>query len=213
MTHKIGMLFDLDGVLIDSESEYTRIWTEIDTRFPSGIENMAHKIKGTTLDNILNTYYPDRREEVTELLYLREQEMEYRWLPGARQFLEQLIASDIPRAMVTSSNEEKLSKMRLQIPELEGMMSERITANRITRSKPDPEGYLLAASLLGVNPHRCAVFEDSLQGLKAGRAAGAYVIGVSGTLGREAVAPHCDLLVDSLADVDLPSLIATLSSR
>lgn len=213
MTKNIGILFDLDGVLIDTETEYTKIWTEIERMYPSGKENTPLRIKGMTLDNILNSYYPEHRDEVMEYLYEQEKRMEYNWIPGARDFVQQLIDADIPRAMVTSSNEVKLSKMREHTPDLEGMMTHRVTAERITRSKPDPEGYLLGASLIGVDPKNCAVFEDSMQGLKAGRAAGAYVIGVAGTLPAEMIAPHCDLLVDRVADIDLPTLIATLQAR
>ena len=53
----IGFLFDLDGVLIDSESEYTQIWEEIDRHFPTGIENFAIRIKGQTLPEILNANF------------------------------------------------------------------------------------------------------------------------------------------------------------
>ena len=55
---KVGFLFDLDGVLIDSEKEYTSIWTEIDRQFPSGYENLALRIKGMTLTEIIDTYFP-----------------------------------------------------------------------------------------------------------------------------------------------------------
>ena len=75
-----------------------------------------------------------------------------------------------------------MEHLREEIPELEGMMTELVTADRITRSKPDPEGYILAANLLGADPKNCVVFEDSLQGVKAGRASGAYVTGIAGTL-------------------------------
>ncbi len=49
----IGVLFDLDGVLIDSESEYTKVWSEVNRRFPSQYPDLAHRIKGMTLDNII----------------------------------------------------------------------------------------------------------------------------------------------------------------
>ena len=62
---RIGFLFDLDGVLIESETEYSRIWTEIDRKFHSGYDDLATRIKGTTLDSIIDTYFPhaDRQAE------------------------------------------------------------------------------------------------------------------------------------------------------
>ena len=59
----IGVLFDLDGVLIDSESEYTKVWSEVNRRFPSQYPDLAHRIKGMTLDNIIaaETAFRDNR--------------------------------------------------------------------------------------------------------------------------------------------------------
>ena len=66
----IGFLFDLDGVIIDSESEYTRIWHAIDQKFPTGVENFEYVIKGRTLTEILDTNIPhsDTQPKVTEML-------------------------------------------------------------------------------------------------------------------------------------------------
>ena len=87
----IGFLFDLDGVLIDSESEYTRIWEEIDRHFPTGIENFAIRIKGQTLPEILNANFsPEIHSNVIDMLNSMEQRMSYRMLPGAQEMLDTL---------------------------------------------------------------------------------------------------------------------------
>ena len=81
---KIGFLFDLDGVLIDSESEYTRIWQKIDSHFPTGVDNFAIKIKGQTLPEILNTYFRQAiHPQVTDMLNDMEQQMRYEMLPAS----------------------------------------------------------------------------------------------------------------------------------
>ena len=73
---KVGVLFDLDGVLIDSEREYTRIWSEIDRRYPTGVENFAIKIKGQTLPEILSNHYPETlHSAVIDMLNEQEQQM------------------------------------------------------------------------------------------------------------------------------------------
>ena len=213
MTDKIGFLFDLDGVLIDSESQYTKIWSEIESRFPTGIENFAPKIKGMTLDNIIATHFPDNDANVRSLLHELENKMEYRWLPNAKEFIQWLIDNNIPRALVTSSDDEKMRHLNEEIPELMGMFTSIITADKITKSKPDPEGYLLAASLLGLNPENCAVVEDSAQGVRAGQASGAFVIGVAGTLPAERIEPFCDVVVYNLAELDKSKLVDILQSR
>lgn len=213
-TENIGFLFDLDGVLIDSEREYTRIWQEIDRRFPTGVENFAIKIKGRTLPEILSAYFPDKLHgEVTDLLNEMEQKMHYEMLPGASEMLKGLHERHIGCVLVTSSNEMKMRHLREELPELESNFADIVTANRISRSKPDPEGYLLGASILKARPARCVVFEDSVQGVRAGDAAGAYVVGLTTTLPEDALRPYCDRIVSTLADVDLDELVATLRER
>lgn len=214
MDNKIGFLFDLDGVLIDSEREYTCIWGAINVAFPTGVENFPIVIKGQTLPEILSRYFREEdRHAVTDMLNERESKMKYDYLPGAREFLEELAQRGLPRVLVTSSNEMKMRHLREERPELEGMFSDIVTADRISRSKPDPEGYLLGAKLIGVKPERCAVFEDSLQGVQAGHAAGAYTVGLTTTLPAEKIAPFCDKIIPDLSAVDLDSLIKTLEGR
>lgn len=222
---KIGFLFDLDGVLIDSETEYTRIWTAIAREFyrtPEGeipdddhARDVALRIKGQTLAHILEDNFPDPavRTEVTEMLDMLEQRMRYCWLPGAREFLEQITHSDFDAVLVTSSNSVKMKHLREELPELESYFKAMVCAESIKHSKPDPEGYLLGANLIGANPARCAVFEDSVQGVTAGRRAGAFVTGVAGTVGAERLEEYSDMIVSSLTEINLDELIKNLRSR
>lgn len=213
MNRNIGMLFDLDGVLIDSEHEYGKIWKQISEMFPTEFEDLPTRIKGMTLTNILNTYFPGKETEVTNALHLLESKMTYRWLPGAREFIEWLNAEKIPIALVTSSDNYKMKHLKHDLPELMPMFNDIVTANRISRSKPDPEGYLLGASLIGCNIRKCAIFEDSLQGVKAGMASGAYVVGIAGTLPASIITPFCNNVVNSFSDINKESLINNLISR
>lgn len=211
---KIGFLFDLDGVLIDSETEYTRIWAEIDRRHPTGVENFAIRIKGQTLPEILESNFPaGLHTQIVDELNAEEQRMHYEMLPGAERTLGYLERHGIGRVLVTSSNGMKMRHLREELPGFESRFDDIVTADRISRSKPDPEGYLLGASLLGVPPGRCAVIEDSAQGVRAGRAAGAYVIGLTTTLPAGQIAPWCDEIHPTLADVDLSRLTEILSRR
>ncbi len=212
---KVGFLFDLDGVLIDSESIYTKIWSEINDLFPTGVENFAIKIKGTTLEAILGHYYPDPevRAQVEEALYEREGKIVYQYTAGAKELLEGLKERDIPAVLVTSSNEIKMSHLWEHIPGMRDLFTAVITGDNVTKSKPDPEGYLLGAKLAGCAPNHCVVFEDSLQGVIAGRAAGAYVVGVAGTLPAEVIAPYSDVVVTTLEGFDIDKLVDILKTR
>ncbi len=209
----IGFLFDLDGVLIDSEREYTRIWSEIDRKYPTGIENFAIKIKGQTLPEILNKHYPpELHQAVTDELNRMEQQMRYEWLPGARELLENIRSRGFKAVLVTSSNDIKMQHLREERPELEGYFFDIVTADKISRSKPDPEGYLLGARMLGARPERCVVFEDSAQGVRAGEAAGAYVVGLTTTLPAEQLKDHCNRIIGNLAEIHLDELIKVLET-
>ena len=83
----------------------------------------------------------------------------------------------------------------------------------ISHSKPDPEGYLLGARLAGASPCNCAVFEDARQGVMAGKASGAYVVGIAGTLPADALFPYSDIVVDTLAGFNVDALELLLRER
>lgn len=212
---EIGCLFDLDGVIIDSERLYTKIWEAIEIQWPTGIENFAYKIKGTTLEDILDRYFPnpDVQRQVVDELYRLEGLMIYRPLPGAMEFLEALNKAGVPTALVTSSNDKKMAHLWSDMPELKKDFKVVITGDEVEHSKPDPEGYIRAAKAIGVETKHCAVFEDSLQGVKAGRAAGAFVVGVAGTLKAEDISPFCDIVVTSLGEISLKRLYNILVNR
>lgn len=210
-----GFLFDLDGVLIDSEKEYSRIWAQVNREYPTGVRSLETVIKGCTLDMILENHYPDLevRKKVVSRLYELEKLMKYEYLPGADRFLTSLKEKSQPMVLVTSSNDVKMAHLDEELPGLRRRFDFIVTADLITKSKPDPEGYLLGASKIGRDIRNCVVFEDSLQGVKAGRASGAYVVGVAGTLPRDVIAPYCDVVVESLAEVNVSDLISLLAER
>ncbi len=212
---KYGFLFDLDGVLIDSEKEYSKIWAAVNRKYPTGVEKLEEKIKGCTLEKILADYFPDPelQEKVVKMLYELEGKMHYEYLPGAKKLLTDLKAGGFPMALVTSSNDDKMKHLKEEIPALTEFFDVVVTADMISRSKPDPEGYLKGASLLGVEGKNCVVFEDSLQGVKAGRAAGAYVVGVSGTLPGEVLEPYSDLVVNSLEKININEIIKKIDDK
>ena len=212
---RIGFLFDLDGVIIDSEREYTRIWHRINEEFPTGVENFEYAIKGRTLTEILDRFFPDRsvHPKVVKRLYEMEGEMRYPLLPGADAMLSELERRRIPRVLVTSSNDRKMAHLREEQPGLQERFSAIVTADMIERSKPDPEGYLLGAKLCGAAPEHCVVFEDSRQGVMAGRAAGCLVVGLTTTLPEAEIKSYCDVIVPDLSHIDIDEIEKELAKR
>lgn len=197
-------LFDLDGVIVDTESIYTDFWDDIDRRYPTGVDNFARVIKGNTLARILDTYFDENlRDEILVLLKEQEESMRYRLFDGVSDFLDRLIENDIPKAIVTSSNDRKMSRLFSQIPDLRPKFEAVITDAMVERSKPDPQGYLIAAEKLGVDPSDCVVFEDSFAGLEAGRRAGAYVVALATTNPRESLYEKADEVIDSFIGYDI----------
>lgn len=210
-----GFLFDLDGVLIDSEKEYSRIWATVNSEFPTGVQDLEVRIKGCTLDKILDDYFPVRsiREKVVKRLYELEGKMHYAYLPGAEALLNRLRELEIPASLVTSSNEDKMRHLDEELPEIKSYFNFIVTADIITKSKPDPEGYLTGAKKINREIKDCVVFEDSLQGVKAGNASGASVIGIAGTLPKETLSPYCDIVINSLEEITVEEIIKLIDGK
>lgn len=197
---RLGALFDLDGVLIDSEGIYTEFWSGIDTIYPTGIKDFALTIKGCTLPYILKTYFPEHEKQghIKRLLKEHEQTMTYRLFDGVYDFVATLKARNIPMAIVTSSTRLKMSHMVKQLPSFSAMFTDIITSEDVCHGKPDPEGYIVGAQRIGVAPENCIVFEDSINGLKAGRAAGSFVVAIATSNSKELLKQYGDMVLDGL---------------
>lgn len=216
MTHRhlpAAALFDLDGVLVDTEPVYTEIWRDIECAYPTGIENFALKIKGNTLERILDRYYPEEkvRRNVCRMLDERERDMAYPIFEGVMEFLEDLAACDVPSVIVTSSNDAKMNRLAAREPRFRSFFAAIVTDSCVTHSKPHPEPYLVGASRLGVDAAECIVFEDSFAGMEAGRAAGAAVVGLATTNPRESIVGKADAVIDGFGGLTVSSLIEMLS--
>lgn len=200
-------LFDLDGVIIDSEKLYTVFWNEINKIYPVDIPDFAVAIKGTTLPEILELYPTQEiRDDITRRLHGFQDNMDFPLIDGAMDFLQWLKDEGIPAALVTSSDPRKMERLFAKLPQLRTMFTTVIDASKVTRSKPDPQGYLLAAAELNADPSQCVVFEDSINGLKAGRASGAKVVALATTHPASKLAPLADLVISAWSALDLSSL-------
>jgi len=202
---KKAFLFDLDGVLIDSESEYTRIWQEVDQLWPTGVEDFARVIKGTTLYEILGKYFPTQeiRNRVMRYCIDREKKMEFRLCDGVDVLLNKLEHLGIPSVIVTSSDGDKMQRLYQRLLGFRERFAAVIDGDMVSHSKPHPEGYLAAAGAVGCNPEDCVVVEDSLSGIQAGKSAGAFVIAVEGTFTRQALqAQQPEMLLSTLEGLD-----------
>ena len=193
-----AVLFDLDGVIVDTEGQYSLFWKQIGEEYMPGMPDFALAIKGRTLTQIYDTYFPDAadRAAITERLNAFERQMDFPYIAGAREFLEALQAQGVPTAIATSSNCDKMACLYARHPEIKNLVTTVLTAEDARRSKPAPDCYLAAAERLGADISNCIVFEDSPNGLAAGRASGAFVIGVCTSLAAPEIEPLCDAYIE-----------------
>lgn len=194
----IAALFDFDGVVMDTETQYTQFWSLMGTRYCPEIDNFGHLIKGQTLTQIYDRYFSGMEEvqhEITCALNRFEGEMSFEYIPGVVRFMKDLHAHGVKIAIVTSSNEQKMSHVYATHPELKELTDRILTAEMFTRSKPAPDCFLLGAEIFHTDKKHCVVFEDSFHGLEAGRAAGMTVVGLSTTNPEEAIRDKCQLVI------------------
>lgn len=207
MKKKAG-LFDLDGVIFDTEGQYTQFWSE-EGKLLQESSDFSARIKGRTLKEILDRYFPDQKQadEVIKRLSRFEQEMVIEYIPGAREFILGLKEQGVKLAIVTSSNDLKMQNVYRLHPEVKKVFDVIITADKITRSKPDPECYLLAARELGMKKEECVVFEDSFSGLEAGRRAEMKVVGLATSNPAEKIADKADVVVSDFRGLSFTDIL------
>lgn len=205
---RTAVLFDLDGVIINTEGQYTEFWTEIGKTFLPNDPNFASQIKGHTLTQIIGAYFQneDVAQQVVDKLNAFELQMSYPYIKGATHFVGELRKAGIPTAVVTSSNKAKMECLYKQHPELPELFDHIFTAENARRSKPAPDCYIDAAKALGLEANDCFVFEDSISGLTAGRDSGATVVGVTTTNTAERIAPLCQCVINDLSEITVAQM-------
>ncbi len=202
-------LFDLDGVIIDTESQYDRFWNQIAIDYQLGIDNFEYLIKGTILPDIITNYFShlslEEQRKIGTIVQAFELQMDIIPIPGVLDFLDELKASHAKIGLVTSSGDEKLAYVFQKLP-IKHYFDTIVSADRITKGKPDPMCYLLAAQDLNVSPETCIVFEDSFNGIKSGNSAGMKVIGLSTTNPAESIQKDCIRVIPDFKNLVVASL-------
>jgi HAD superfamily hydrolase (TIGR01509 family) len=209
MTGTEAVLFDMDGLLIDSEP----LWLEAETAVMATLgadwtaADQAQLLGGSLVRTVRyllgKATRPASPAQVAERLMTRVTELVrdrgVPLRPGARELLAQVAAAGLPHALVTSSErgfmDAVLARTGLRFDVL-------VCADDVSVTKPDPEPYLLAAKLLGADPARCVALEDSPNGVASAQAAGCQVIAVPSLIpiepapGRTVVGSLADLRAD-----------------
>lgn len=210
-----GVIFDFDGVIVLSEAVHQRAWVDLareaGRELPEGFLETGVGYSDAILSATLAEHWGGDRAPL-EILESKRRAYQARcmeetqFVPGAREALA-FFSSRHPLALATSST---LGDIR---PHLHGMGLDRhfkavLTIDNVTRPKPDPEIYLMAAGRLGLAPERCWVFEDSVHGAAAARAAGMRIIGMTTTFGPGGIGPVEAEFQDYS---DLPSIYSVIA--
>ncbi len=211
-----GVLFDWDGVVIDSSAQHERSWellaAERNLPLPEGHFKAGFGKKNEVIipalgwgdDPDLIRFLADRKEEIYRELVAAGGGIV---LPGARELLQALREEGIPRALGSSTPRENLDAL-FAITGLDAFFDAVVCGSDVIHGKPDPEVFLSGALQLGLEPARCVVIEDAFAGIEAARRGGMKVLGVATTNSLESL-QECDLAVKSLEEVT-PSRLAKL---
>jgi len=208
------VIFDFDGVLVDSEPlhewsiresvsylgwdfEHERFLSQI---VGKGDENAYRLIAEWNRASASDEQIHAMLREKWSLMRRGIAERRYTVQPGAEAVVV-AAAAKWPTGVCSGSVRDTVVAM-LEHAGLRGHMREVVCADDVTRVKPDPEGYLKCASLLGVEPAGCLVVEDTPTGVKAGKAAGMFVVGVCHTV-KAAALGEADMVLERIADLEL----------
>ncbi len=200
-----ALLFDLDGVLIDSTPAVTRVWEKWARQHGFDPAEVVHRAHGRPSISTIRDFLPDADHEAENLIVERceiEDLEGVRPLPGALHLLS-ILPPD--RWAIATSCTRDLAAVRIRAAGLP-LPQNIVTASDITHGKPDPEPYLKAAAKLGISANECAVLEDVPAGIRSGKAAGARVIALRTTVPElQLRAAGADFVLDNCAQVALES--------
>jgi HAD superfamily hydrolase (TIGR01509 family) len=196
-----AVLLDMDGTLVDSDAAVERAWRTWSAEYGVDPDRAVAAGHGSPAATTIRLLLPQLSGPQVIAAAERELELQYddladvTALPGAARLLATLARLGLPWAVVTSAD-HRLAKARLDASGIAAPLV--VTVEDVRRGKPDPEGYLLAAARLSVEPAHCLVVEDSAPGLEAGRRAGAVTAALRGLPGDVRLS-GLDELADRLA--------------
>lgn len=179
-----AILFDLDGVILDSNPEIEKFWGGWAERegIPFNEQVIKEKIHGRTTWETIHTLFVHaddaRKQEIYDDGVSFDLTMQPALIPGVQDFISGIADRGLPFILVTSSPHKRAWHF-LRQKGLDQHFTDSITMEDVTKGKPDPEPYLKGAAKLGINPENCLVFEDSDSGIKSGLAAGMRVVAVN----------------------------------
>jgi beta-phosphoglucomutase len=217
---QLAVIFDMDGVLVDSYHAHFESWQKFygelgveydEEKFAADFGRTSRDILRRTLGDDLSDEQVvawDTRKEALYRDILREH---FPAMDGAIELIQALDAGGFKLAVGSSGPPENVALAIDQLAASEHFDAT-VTGADVTRGKPDPQVFLIAAEKLGVAPADCAVVEDAAHGITAAKRAGMIAIGLTGTLQRAELV-EADAVVDSLRELSAERIRSLLESR
>lgn len=219
MSRSKGVIFDLDGVIVDTAKFHYLAWKQLANRLGFDItEAQNEQLKGVSrvrsLEKILNwgevTLTPAEFKE--QMALKNDNYLSYissmnsgDILPGVEKVIDFLIAEEVPIALGSAS---KNARSILEKTDLFKKFDVIIDGNDVKKAKPDPEVFLIAAARLSIEPEDCIVFEDSLAGVKAANTANMVSIGI----GENEILGEADYIFKNFTEIET-EFISTLIAK
>ena len=220
MSDVYGLIFDVDGVIADTESVNRRVSVQVfddlfglkgvkDEDFTAGLGRGAHEyIKAAArVHNLtLTAEQLEKAVQYRQDLFLEVLQTEpLPAYPGVLELIEAGLGSDAFRVAIATSGTLKKSRAALEAAKIPYTKMVYVNGNDVTHKKPNPELFLIAAQRMGLDPARCVVIEDAPNGVLAAKAAGAKCIAVTNTTSAEELA-LADMICESLETITLDTL-------
>jgi beta-phosphoglucomutase len=208
-----AVIFDLDGVLVDSYRAHFESWRRLygelgidysESAFAADFGRTSRDILRRTLGEPLSDDRIRQLDERKESLFRDIIRQAFPAMDGAVELIDALTGDGFLLAVGSSGPPENIALSLEKLGRVEKFAAV-VTGMDVTRGKPDPQVFQLAAERLGVPPSSCAVVEDAVHGIEAARRAGMASIALSGTTTRDRLS-HADLVVDSLRQLSPASI-------
>ena len=215
MSKKYGLLLDFDGVVVDSEPLYEAAMNIQFKKYGIEVEDKDWLFfKGKDAKAVFS-YIRDKYDAQIDIDLMHKEysidlynefKANMRFIPGFEEFYYACL-DEFSDLIVTSTSREVMDWTFENVP-VDNIFSGMITSTEVKNTKPHPEPYLKGAELIGIPIEKCIVIEDSVNGIRAGKASGAKVIGITTTFPRKVI-HEADLIVDSYAELS-PEILKEL---
>ncbi len=206
-----AVIFDMDGVLVDSEVHHVKIENSLFERFKIPVSDEEHRgYMGTATHEMWATVKQNYKMDfvVDEMIKLNNLECKNHFstvenlepMPGLTDLLELLNEKNIPMAVASSSELEIIEIILFRIG-IKKYFRTLVSGSMVERSKPEPDIFLRAVQILKVDPKNCWVIEDSFNGVKAAKTAGMFCVAYSGaSTGQEQAA--ADIQINHFSELE-----------